>query len=146
MRHLKNFPLDRTLFATAPDVLGNHAATVALSVPVLEMIRAIGLPAAFVAQDGWDEATTPWDKFDVLFVGGTTAFKFRGGRLAVMAAIHRGKKTHMGRVNSLDRLRAALSIGCASADGTFIKFGPDRRGPEVLSWLDAISTQTEMML
>src|SRR5262245_55015791 len=57
------------IFATAPDVLGDHRATVARSCPMLAAIRKLGLPAAFVAQDGWDEKTTPWDDFDVLFVG-----------------------------------------------------------------------------
>lgn len=108
------------------------------------MIRGIGLRAAFVAQDGWSERSTPWDAFDVLFVGGTTGFKFRGGRDAVEAALRRGKPSHMGRVNSLDRLRAARGIGCATADGTHVKFGPDKKGAELLRWLDAIDEQQEL--
>src|SRR5262245_1457086 len=71
-RFLNRFPRHRTVFATAPDVRADHAATVERSIPVLRMIRTLGLPAAFVAQDGWDEASTPWNQFDVLFVGGTT--------------------------------------------------------------------------
>lgn len=144
--HLKKFPHNRTLFAAAPDVLGNHTATVERSTPVLRMIRDIGLPAAFVAQDGWHDASTPWDEMDAIFVGGSTEFKFRGGREAVAAAKRRGKWAHMGRVNSLDRLRAAMSIGCDSADGTYLRFGPDINSPKLLRWLDAIETQQEMAL
>ena len=143
---LARFPHNRTLFATAPDVLGDHAATVARSVPVLRKIRGIGLHAAFVAQDGFDEASTPWSEFDWLFVGGSTAFKFRGGRDAVAAALRRGKRAHMGRVNSLDRLRAAASIGCASADGTYLKFGKDVNWPNLRRWLDHLTAQTQMEL
>lgn len=144
--HLGRFPHNRTLFAAAPDVLGDHAATVGRSVPVLRLIRSLGLRAAFVAQDGWDDATTPWAELDALFVGGSTAFKFRGGRDAVAAAKRRGKWAHMGRVNSLDRLRAAKSIGCDSADGTYLRFGPDVNSPKLLRWLDALEAQPEMAL
>src|SRR5262245_44944205 len=39
-------------FAVAPDVVGDAAATLARSVPMLPRIRALGYPAALVAQDG----------------------------------------------------------------------------------------------
>jgi hypothetical protein len=140
-RLLHKMPRSRTLFATAPDVLGSHRDTVERSGPMLRRIRFLGLPSAFVAQNGWEEETTPWDDLDTLFVGGSTDFKFRGGRDAVRAAKRRGKWAHMGRVNSFERLRAAAAIGCDSADGTFIKFGPDKNLPKVLRWLDSLSAQ-----
>lgn len=143
---LKRMPRERTLFATAPDVLGSHADTVKRSVPVLHALRQLGFRPAFVAQDGWDEASTPWEAFDVLFVGGSTEFKFRGGREAVAAATKRGKNSHMGRVNSLDRLRAALGIGCKSADGTYLKYGPDVNWPKLKWWLDHLTEQTGMAI
>ena len=122
------------LFATAPDIVGDHAATVKLSTPMLHRIRDAGYPAAFVAQDGFDEA--PWDDFDCLFIGGTTNFKL-GPRVPgiVSEAKRRGKWVHMGRVNSYKRLRVASVIGCDSADGTFLKFGPDINTPRLLKWL-----------
>lgn len=132
------------LFATAPDVYGDHAATVERSLPMLRAIRDLGCKAAFVAQDGWQTETTPWDEFDALFVGGTTEFKFRAGRDAVFAAKARGKWTHMGRVNGIDRLRAAVGIGCDSADGTFLKFGPNTNWPRLTRWLDTITHQPEL--
>lgn len=144
LRYLERMPRDRTLFAVAPDVLGSHVATVERSLPILANIRQIGLPAAFVAQDGWEEATTPWEMIDVFFIGGSTAFKFRGGREAVHAAKKRGKWAHMGRVNSYERLRASAGIGCDSADGTFLKFGPDVNWPKLKRWLDALTEQPEM--
>lgn len=134
----------RCLFATAPDVVGDHAATVELARPMLAAIGALGYPPAFVAQDGWDEATTPWDLFDVLFIGGTTTFKLSHGGEAISAARRRGKRVHMGRVNSYLRLRLAAAAGCHSADGTFVKFGPDRRGRELLGWLDRLVAEPLM--
>ncbi len=144
--YLRRMPRDRTLFAPAPDVLGSHQATVQRSIPMLRQIRKIGLPAAFVAQDGWSEHDTPWDEMDVLFVGGSTHFKFRGGRDATAAAKKRGKLVHMGRVNSLDRLRAARGIGCDTADGTYLKFGPDTNWPRLTRWLDHMTDRPEMSL
>jgi hypothetical protein len=38
----------------------------------------------------------------------------------------------------LRRLRYATSIGCHSADGTFLAFGPDRNLPRLLGWLTEI--------
>ena len=138
---LDRLPADRCLFATAPDVVGDHAATVELSLPMLRRLHAAGFPAAFCAQDGWEEETTPWDDLDVLFVGGTTEFKFRGGRDAVYAAKRRGKQAHMGRVNSLARLAAAAAIGCDSADGTFLRFGPDVNTPRLFAWLEQLTRE-----
>ncbi len=127
------------LFAVAPDVLADHAATINLSRPLFPRIRAAGYQAAFVAQDGWSEADTPWDEFDVLFIGGTTAFKLGRGGDAILAARKCGKPVHMGRVNSFSRLRLAAAAGCASADGTFLKFAPDINEPRMLRWLDRLA-------
>lgn len=144
LKYLQRMPRERTLFAAAPDVLGSHAETVVRSLPILRQIRAMGLKAAFVAQDGWQNASTPWDEFDAIFIGGTTAFKFRGGREAVMAAKRHGKWCHMGRVNGLGRLRAAVGIGCDSADGNVLRFGPDTNWPRIQRWLDHLDDQPEM--
>jgi hypothetical protein len=126
------------LFATAPDVVGDAAATLALSAPMFEPIRAAGYRVALVAQDGLEHLTVPWDRFDVLFIGGTTAWKLgEACRVIVAEAKRRGVWVHMGRVNSLKRMRYAESIGCDSADGTVLKHDPKRPvhawGPRVLS-------------
>lgn len=130
----------RCLFATAPDVLADHAATVALSLPLLPKIRVLGYKVAFVAQDGFDSATTPWDEFDVLFIGGTTKFKLSCGD-AIREAKRRGKWVHMGRVNSFARLRVATAMGCDSSDGTYLKFGPDVNAPKLLGWLNQLDRE-----
>lgn len=121
------------LFATAPDVVADADATWERSRPWLEPIRALGYPVAYVAQDGlgW----LPWDDLDVLFLGGSTAWKLGAeARGWAEAALERGKPVHMGRVNSERRWRYAYALGCSSVDGTFLTFGPARRLPEVLAW------------
>jgi hypothetical protein len=124
------------LFATAPDVVGDAGATLDRSLPWLQPIRELGYPAALVAQDGLEELTVPWDDFDVLFIGGTTAWKLgAAARDLIREAKSRGKHVHMGRVNSLKRYRYADAIGCDSVDGTFLVFGPDKNLPKLLSWI-----------
>jgi hypothetical protein len=124
------------LFAVAPDVVGDAAATLERSLPWLPKIRALGYPAAFVAQNGIDATGVPWDAFDCLFIGGTTGFKLGSVARAYAAeAKARGKWLHMGRVNSERRFRYARAIGCDSADGTYLTYGPDTNLPKLLAWV-----------
>lgn len=85
-----------------------------------EGLRRRGLPIAFVAQDGCEVGLVPpWWMFDALFIGGTTEWKLGHTAARLVAeARARGKWTHMGRVNTLRRLRYADAIGCDSVDGS----------------------------
>lgn len=141
------------LFAVAPDVVGDADATIERSRPWLPKIRALGYPAAFVAQNGLElwggalltksfESSIAWQEFDVLFIGGDTDWKLGPTARAIVAeAKSRGKWVHMGRVNSEKRLRYADAIECDSADGTYIAFGPDQNLPDVLAWLRGVNGQ-----
>lgn len=123
------------LFAVAPDVVGDAGATMERSLPWLPKIRALGYPAAFVAQDGLENLDVPWDEFDCLFIGGSTDWKLGPHARALVAeAKARGKWAHMGRVNSERRWKYADAIGCDSVDGTFLVFGPDVNLPKLLAW------------
>lgn len=123
------------VFATAPDVVGDAAATLERSRPWLSRIRALGYPAGFVAQDGIEHTDVPWDEFDCLFLGGSTEFKLGAvARRYAAEAKRRGKWLHMGRVNSQRRFRYAEAIGCDSVDGTYLVFGPDINLPKLLGW------------
>lgn len=124
------------LFAVAPDVVADAAATIERSRPWLPKIRALGYPAAFVAQDGQEHLPVPWDEFDALFIGGSTEWKLGvHARRLVREAKARGKHVHMGRVNSAQRWRYAEAIGCDTADGTYLTFGPDTNLPKLLGWM-----------
>ncbi len=138
---------DRCLFAVAPDVICDHAATLARSLPVLPALRALGYRAAFVAQNGITVETTPWGAFDALFIGGDDPFKSAPETIRlIQAARKRGLWVHAGRVNSLRRLRAMAQFGCHSADGTFLKYGPDVNLPRLLGWLDVLQRQPALRL
>jgi hypothetical protein len=123
------------LFAVAPDVVADAAATLERSLPWLPKIRGLGYPAAFVAQDGLEDTAVPWDEFDCLFIGGSTTWKLGPeARSLVAEAKRRGKWVHMGRVNSERRWKYADAIGCDSVDGTYLTFGPDVNLPRLLAW------------
>ncbi len=132
---------DRCLFATAPDVMGDAAATLVRSAPFFPLIRELGYPAALVAQDGLQHLTVPWDTFDALFIGGTTEWKLSHHAVALMAeAKRRGKHVHVGRVNSKKRIIWAELCGADSVDGTFLTFGPDINLPRLRDWLGHIES------
>lgn len=128
------------LFALAPDVLADARATWERSAPVLPVLRKLGYRSGLVAQDGIEYDPLDWAAFDALFIGGSTAWKLSPAAAGIAAAARaHGKHVHMGRVNSLRRLRYAYDIGCDSVDGTFLAFAPDINLPRVQRWLDDIT-------
>lgn len=141
------------LFATAPDVVGAAGLTLARSAPYLQTIRQLGYSPAFVSQNDADETPIPWDDFDWLFVGGDDDARYDGmiWKLSerswelCAAARRRGKRVHLGRCNSMSRLRACRVSLVDSADGTYVKFGPDQNLPKVYDWLDRVNAQSVLV-
>jgi len=137
---------DGCLFATAPDVVASHEATLVRSLPWLPRIRALGYPSAFVLQNGATSENVPWDEFDVAFVGGDDAFKLGGADCLIREAQRRGKRVHVGRVNSQRRYERFALMGVDSADGTFLAFGPDVNIPRLLAWVRKHATQPALWM
>lgn len=136
------YAADHCWFAVAPDVVCDAKATLERSEPFLPIIRAMGFPVALAAQNGLEDLEVPWDEFDVLFLGGDTEWKLGpAARDLTAQALALGKGVHMGRVNSHKRLRYADYIGCTSADGTYLAWGPDINLPKALGWQRAVHTQ-----
>ncbi len=130
-------------FVVAPDRLCDPEGTWRRAERWLERVREAGFGVAVVAQDGAEEHRAMWDeeeRWDALFVGGSTAWKCsEAARLCVREAQLLGKWTHMGRVNSWKRLQLAASWSLDSVDGTFLAFGPDANAGRFLSWLRALA-------
>ena len=124
------------LFAVVPDVVGNHQATVERFHEWAPVVRERGYPLAFVGQNGATIDSTPWDEFDAWFAGGDTEWKLGAAWEIHAEAKRRGKWTHMGRVNSERRLRAAAAGGYNSADGTYLAFAPNYNLTRVLRWVE----------
>lgn len=143
----RSYARDRCLFATAPDVVQDAKATLEVAMPMLPRIRDAGYPAALVAQDGIESMKIPWDRIDYLFIGGSTAWKYSDGlRWLVHESCRRGIPVHMGRVNSFKRLAYSAAIGCSTADGTFLAFGPHKNIPRLQGWLDKMSKPQQLLL
>lgn len=136
----------RVQFAVAPDVVGDHRATLKRSLPFLPRIRALGYPAAFVLQNGIRLRDVPWDDCDVVFIGGDDQFKTCPVvRDIVSEARARGKGSHCGRVNTWNRLLDVARMGCDSSDGTTIAWGPDKNLAIMLRWLRDNRVQQDVL-
>lgn len=124
------------LFVTAPDVVADAARTLEMFDTWEPIIREHGLPVALVLQDGQEKLDMPWGRCEAVFIGGSTDYKLSGTvRWLVREAKWRGKWVHMGRVNSLERLRTARDMGCDSVDGTGYSMFPDTNLPGALKYL-----------
>ena len=115
--------------------------------PVVPIIRAMGYRAALVLQDGATPETVPWREIDAVFTGGSTAWKLSEDAYRLIAeAKHRELWAHMGRVNSLRRLRAADVAGYDSADGTFLTWAPDKNTKRMGRWFENLNIQPSLSL
>lgn len=128
------------IFATIPDTVANWQAT-------LEQWHDFDrtdwpCPLAIVLQDGAKAVDIPWHETAAIFIGGTTEWKLSQHAAALATAAHKQNKwVHMGRVNSYKRLHHAHQIGCHSADGTMLVYGPDINLKRLTAWLTRINTQ-----
>jgi hypothetical protein len=124
------------LFVTAPDVVGDANATQVLFQAWQPELAGLGLPIAFVLQDGQTVDAVPWTQIAAVFVGGSTLFKETAGTL-IQAARARGTHVHAGRVNTLRRMRLMDAIGPVdSFDGSIFAKQPDKFIPWMLRGLD----------
>jgi hypothetical protein len=133
------------LFVAAPDYVGDAAATRERWPFWSRLIRGLGLPPAFVAQDGIAAFGVPWDEIGALFIGGSTEFKeSEQVRDLCDAAKARGLWVHWGRVNGKRRYELALKAGADSIDGSGFSMFPNETIPRVARWDAAINAQPEL--
>lgn len=111
--------ISRLLFVAVPDVVADAHGTLVLFRAWLPALRKRGLPAALVAQDGLTPGAVPWSELAALFIGGSTAWKAgRPAAALIEEARARGVWVHVGRINTLRRLRYFDALGIDSFDGT----------------------------
>lgn len=138
---------DTCLFVAVPDVVADWTATLKRYETWHPIVRDYGYPRAIVLQDGAETHNVPWDECEAIFIGGSTEWKLSHHAASLTAeAKRRCLHAHMGRVNSYRRLAYADSIGCDTADGTFLKFAPDANLPRVLHWLDKLDSHRQRTL
>lgn len=133
------------LFVTAPDFVGDASSTLVRWPFWSRLIQGLGLPPAFVAQDGLTEDRVPWSEMGALFIGGSTAYKESAeARTLCGIAQAKGIWVHWGRVNGKRRYELALKAGAQSIDGTGFSMYPDTNIPKAAAWLDEIQQQPEL--
>lgn len=125
------------LWAVVPDVVGDADATDRLWARWWSAPMRRGYRAAYVAQDGCRYIPAG---ARAVFIGGTTEWKLGPEARQVAAVAKRlGLWLHMGRVNSLRRMRYAHALGCDSVDGTYLAYGPRRNLPTALGWMRRVA-------
>ncbi len=130
------------LWVACPDVVADAAATFDLFQQWQPRLKGRDLPVALVAQDGLEKLRVPWSKLEALFIGGSTAWKEGdAARKLALKAKSKGKLVHMGRVNSLRRIRLAAAFGCDSIDGSGFSMFPDARLSKGLRWIEQSLTE-----
>lgn len=103
----------KPLWAAVPDVVADREATIANWSVYSPEIKRLGWNTAFCVQDGMTPDDVPNDA-DVVFVGGSDAFKFPSLR---MWTTH-FPRVHCARVNAPEMIEACERLGCESVDGT----------------------------
>ena len=96
-----------------PDVVADREATLERWAEWAPQLRPFGWPLAFAVQDGMTAADVPEDA-DVVFVGGTTDWKWR----TVLDWCSTCPRVHVGRVNGYRGLWDCHDAGAESCDGT----------------------------
>ena len=110
----------RLLWVTVPDVVADARETLNRWWEWYPQLDSLGLPAAFVGQDGIESLMDeiPWHEMAAWFVGGSTDWKLSEASEGLCReAKGRGKWVHVGRVNSHKRLRHCVEVGADSVDG-----------------------------
>jgi hypothetical protein len=135
--------LPRCLFVACPDVVGDAGVTLANFDLWQPEIAALGLPVALVGQDGAEDRDLPWDRIAAFFVGGSTEFKESRAAMDLCDEAKRwGKWVHVGRVNTLRRLRKVFDWGSIdSIDGTCFSKWPDKFFPWFLRNIAHLESQ-----
>lgn len=133
---------ERCLWAVCPDKVADAQETRRLFDDYEPEIRAAGLPVAYVGQDGAEAGEIPWDRFRSWFIGGSTRWKLsQASADLVQEAKARGKWCHMGRVNSLRRMRAAFDMGCDSVDGSSMSMFGDKYIGRFAAWIRQLNEE-----
>lgn len=133
------------LFVAVPDKVADAAATRQLWPFWSRVVRAIGFPPAFVAQNGLTPERVPWDECETLFIGGDDAFKDGpDARTLCDIAKAKGKWVHWGRVNGKRRYELAKMAGADSIDGSGFSMYPDTNISLVAQWEQDLQTQLHL--
>lgn len=127
------------MFVVCPDVVGCHDRTIALWKIYQPILKRYNYKIAFVAQDGCKPENVP-ENADYVFVGGLDPWKIEN----IHKFIGLGKPVHVGRVNSLSRLKYCQDLGVNSVDGTGWLRARDKKFHDLFEWFAGEYKQIEI--
>lgn len=121
------------LWILVPDVVADRKATLENFARYAPEARATKWPIAFAVQDGMALGDVP-SGVDVVFVGGTTGWKWR----TLPMWCQHFPRVHVGRVNELRRLWTCEDYKVESVDGSgwFRDTASGRRARALLCWIE----------
>ncbi len=133
----------KPIWALVPDVVADREATLENWSKYAGIVKAMRYHAAFAVQDDMTPADIP-NGADVVFVGGTDAFKWR--TLPMWLGAH--PRIHVGRVNNINMVWRCQDLGVESVDGTGWFKDPSRQDklPALRRWIEGERTQTDQLL
>lgn len=107
-------------FTVAPDIVAGGLESLRFSDSYVARLRSLGAPVALVVQDGMTEGDVraALDAYEVLFVGGSHAWKLRTARAWCDFAHENGRSCHIGRMGTEKKVRAAIRWGADSIDSS----------------------------
>jgi hypothetical protein len=129
----------KPLWAVVPDWVGDREKTLELWDKHWRAVSMFGVKLAFAVQDGMTVEDVPKNA-DVIFVGGTTSWKWRHLRQWT----DNFNRVHVGRVNSRRLLEQAEDAGAESCDGTGW-FRDPKRTYELEQYLKAPKNQIQLI-
>lgn len=107
-------------FVVAPDIVAGGLESLRFSDSWVKRLKGLGAPVALVVQDGMTEADVraAIDSYELIFVGGSPAWKLRTAKRWCDFAHELGRKCHIGRMGTTKKVRAALRWGADSIDSS----------------------------
>lgn len=120
-------------WVAVPDEVADKEKTLWLWNQYERRIRQYKFRLAFVVQDGMTPNDVP-ESADVVFVGGTTKWKWRN--VALFCATF--PRVHVGRVNWVDKLEYCERVGAESCDGTGFFRGDQIQKQQLVDFVSGI--------
>jgi hypothetical protein len=103
-------------FVCLPDIVGDARRTLELFEMFYDEVKPLKI--CLVLQDGIGNFSIDWNRIDAVFVGGSDSFKISTEAInACKVAKMLGKWVHVGRVNTVERVRNWIGLA-DSLDGS----------------------------
>jgi hypothetical protein len=113
-------------FVVAPDLVGEGAASLALSASWLPELRAYPWPVYLAVQDGMEDLPSlGLERWDGIFIGGTLPWKLRTAPHWAALARRASLPSHFARCGTARRVSYARALGCASLDSSLPLWSKD---------------------